>query len=579
MFKIIKFLSLILLVTPFFSGRAFAQTGPNSIEEQPKSVQGLLDAEKNTGQLQNLVEIIQHIDSTYKNLHESLSKGGKIVVFIDPAHGKLPSGLWQGGAATARQSCTNKPEEYYSIILSRKIYSKLKVNPFIEIKTTDDFMEVLRGESDIYRNIPFSATISMAKESNAFIIISEHLNNVSAVQKASGIMNVPGIHIINGIHGRKVLRYISDTYKGFLTLYNRVDASGFSRNYALNIKSRLMERGLQPNSWQYGAVGDDRFSYFVDFPISIIYESGFISNPVEEALLRDDKYTDTIVSAQYDMLLKTIEETFNVDISGKSAEKVDGDPSDNIELLKLSRIAVHYIRNGMTREALRTIGSMESRFGKGPLRENVAYFRDIRNRLSKAEENYYQGCRYLKKKMKRTASRYFYRARTQVGSLPIFSAYREKYSPYASGESNTEGGARYRVPQSNPSLISVKAAKLRPILLAIDDNESLEQAVRNALDPDEQTMKKLMNSFRNARNTRFKKVSTETKKGKKVTKWRKFQESISFSKGVYIVTMDKNLNINKAQRVSSAVLDPLKYQNQQYLKNSWFSRQEREKSL
>jgi hypothetical protein len=109
-------------------------------------------------------------------------------------------------------------------------------------------MEVLRGESDIYRNIPFSATISMAKESNAFIIISEHLNNVSAVQKASGIMNVPGIHIINGIHGRKVLRYISDTYKGFLTLYNRVDASGFSRNYALNIKSRLMERGLQPNS-------------------------------------------------------------------------------------------------------------------------------------------------------------------------------------------------------------------------------------------------------------------------------------------------------------------------------------------
>jgi hypothetical protein len=43
--------------------------------------------------------------------------------------------------------------------------------------------------------------------------------------------------------------------------------------------------------------------------------------------------------------------------------------------------------------------------------------------------------------------------------------------------------------------------------------------------------------------------------------------------------MDKNLNINKAQRVSSAVLDPLKYQNQQYLKNSWFSRQEREKSL
>jgi hypothetical protein len=222
---------------------------------------------------------------------------------------------------------------------------------------------------------------------------------------------------------------------------------------------------------------------------------------------------------------------------------------------------------------------MESRFGKGPLRENVAYFRDIRNRLSRAEENFYQGCRYLKKKMKRTASRYFYRARTQVGSLPIFSAYREKYSPYASGESNTEGGARYRVPQSNPSLISVKAAKLRPILLAIDDNESLEQAVRNALDPDEQTMKKLMNSFRNARNTRFKKVSTETKKGKKVTKWRKFQESISFSKGVYIVTMDKNLNINKAQRVSSAVLDPLKYQNQQYLKNSWFSRQEREKSL
>ena len=83
----------------------------------------------------------------------------------------------------------------------------------------------------------------------------------------------------------------------------------------------LVSRGLKPNSWGFGAVGDSRFCYFVDFPVSIIYESGFISHPEEEKKLRDPEYIKLLVDSQYSTMLETVNEVFGVDISGAQAKK------------------------------------------------------------------------------------------------------------------------------------------------------------------------------------------------------------------------------------------------------------------
>ncbi|MCP4133662.1 MAG: hypothetical protein GY754_22025, partial [bacterium] len=251
------------------------------VKPQSLLMKRVLKKEKSRRRREDLAGIIRNIDKTYGSIYTNLKKGKKLVIFFDPAHGKLANGQWQG-EATNRMSATNRPEEFYSIMLSRGLYKQLSANRHIEVKSTPDFMEVLRGKKETYKNIPFTETVKMASQVGAFIILSEHLNNVSIFHKASGTTNLKGLHIVMDHSGRRILKYVHGQYSGFLTLYNKLDASGFSKEYALKLREKLIERNLNPNSWEKGAVGDDRFSYFVDFPISIIYESGFISHPDEE---------------------------------------------------------------------------------------------------------------------------------------------------------------------------------------------------------------------------------------------------------------------------------------------------------
>jgi len=572
----------LLLLTSLLIMHPVLYAEENISIEQPQSIRSIMKAEKRVQETREILDIVNRIDSIYGNLYENLKEKKQLVIFFDPAHGKLSNGEWQGGKITHRLSCTGRPEEYYSIQLSRKLYKLLKDNPHVTIKSTTDYMKVLEEDSEVYNNIPFSTSVAMAKESNAFIILSEHLNNVSMSYKASGKSNIPGIHITLDGRGRKILRYVEDTYSGFLTLYNPLDSSGFSRQYAVKLKHRLEEEGLTPNSWDFGAVGDDRFSYFVDFPVSIIYESGFISNPKEEIKLADPAHQDILIKAQYEMLLETIEDVFAVDISGREPKKKEGKTDSRVELLKLSRIAVYYTKKGETRNVVNTITTMENKFRNSPFSSYIAYFSTIRKRIQNAEYNFNRGLVNSNKKRRKTARKYFRNARRCISYAPIYSAYQEKYSAYLGRRRAFREDYEARL-EETPASVSVpvhRAPRWTPIILAIDDNQSLRDAVYKALEPDEKTMNRLMNSFINAHGVGHKKVKYYSKKNKKYkTKWKRYTKKINFYKGIYIVHIDKNLNIHDAKRISSVHLNPGKYQNQQYLKNSFFASENKIKDL
>ncbi len=95
-------------------------------------------------------------------------------------------------------------------------------------------------------------------------------------------------------------------------------------------------------------------------------------------------------------------------------------------------------------------------------------------------------------------------------------------------------------------------------------------------------MKKLVKSFKNAHNvSRVKAVEyiAKNKKKRKVVRWKEKAQKVRFSTGIYIVQLDGNCNVVSARYVNSVALNPNLYQNEQYLKNSFFAHDTREKSL
>ena len=538
------------------------------LESQSIKIKSIIENEENVNTSREIIDIIQTMDDIYSDLYEKLKDGKKIVIFVDPAHGLLPDGRWQGGAATRRQSCTDKPEEYYSTIIARELYKKLKANPHIEVKSTPDFLDVMKGNSENYKNISFPETIILAKKANAFMIVSEHLNNVSVVDKASGILNIPGIHITRSLYGERILKLVTGSHKGFLTLYNKFDASGFSKEYATNIRDSLVKKGIKPNRWDEGVVGDDRFTYFSDYPISVIYESGFISHPDEEKLLGSQEYAAVLADSQYKALLKTIEDVFKVDISGRSPKKRSSDNEavdSTVELIKLSQIAVHYIKKADTDKAASVINMMESSSSYN----NIAYFKTIRAKIVQSESYYAKGVAASKNKNKVAKNNskkgkkkakpvnpnvYYSQAYNSLNAIPVFKAYKNKYAKVMNRRS-TGTVASTPSPQKaySPQTIvyATKAPKLRTILLPIEDGKDLKQAIEAALSPDKATLEKLHASFQKS----------------------------NFTNGIYLVTINNKLTVTKKQKVKSVTLNPNKYQNQQYLKNSFFAPNIVEKSI
>ncbi len=578
-------ISLIVLAALFVAAPLFASTENQLPGSQPPLIMKIINGEKRKTHRDGAIKVIGQIDSTYAQLYQNLLNGGKLVIFFDPAHGKLPDGRWQGGDATGRSSCTGNPEEFYSIKFSRRMYQLFEKNKYIEVSSTDDFSDVLRGKSDVYNDIAFPVTVDLAYKSGAFIIISQHLNNTSVVHKADGRVNLPGIHITRNAYGWKILRYVRDTYQGFLTLYNKLDASGFSLNYALKLKKALVKKGLKPNSWDHGAVGDSRFCYFVDFPVSIIYESGFISNPDEEKKLRDPEYINTIVEAQYASLLETVEEIFGVDISGQTVRKTREPSAERLELLKLARLAVYYIKTGDVNGGILVIREMEKKYSGSNYHEYTRYFSSVRKSLVKSSHYYSTAQKFKHKKNHRKARYYFRLARRTLQRGPVFSTLQNRYSSELHTHSRGKKPSKMAGSGTSSSAASFspfvpKAPVSRCVLFPIEPGQTLENAIELALDPDAATHVRLVHSFKNAKNWSKKRVSYYSKKHKKrMTRWVTAPKNVTFSTGIYIVRLNSKLDVVSAIRVNSVVLNHDRYQNQQYLKNSYFANVTRERTL
>ena len=568
-----------------FSSALHSQTEPNIGRNQPRIISSIVSAEKNSRHLDNISEMLNYIDRTYTDIPETLKSGGRLTIFFDPAHGKDSTGEWRG-ITTNRIGVTGKPEEYYSIYYSRKLYTLLKENSYFNIVTSKDFQKVLDGKSDSYHFLRFSETVDMAKNAGAFIVIAQHLNNVSIFNKADGRINIPGIHMARDKQNRLLLRNIKGSYSGFLTLYNKFDASGFSKQYAVNIRESLVAKGYKANNWDYGAVGDDRFIYYVDFPVSVIYENGFISHPEEEKKLLDPYYMDGIVKSQYDTLLQSLKEIYGVDITDSRLKINNVKFNDRIELLKLARIAIYYIKNAETAKANNTIKAMAVYSKNKDLADSVAYYQSIIRTVNKSESHYKKGVARKKKKQFKQARRDFNNALKSLDRNSLYSGYRAKYNNEigrrnGSSSSTTAASTDPKPVKFKESAHPVNRSSVtKPVILTIEDGATLQQSIIDALNPDDENLIKIydsLNKYKKVKWVKYRKWSNKHKKN--ITAWKKVTEDFNFTNGIYIVTFDKNFNVTKAESVPQVYLNPEVYQNQQYLKNSYFERTERERNL
>ncbi len=168
---------------------------------QPETVSTVLSKENNIVYL-SWPSISSRASTTPMSTSEkSLSSGKKLVVFVDPAHGQLDNGAWEG-EMTGPSAPPDFRRNLFDNALARALPYALG-QPFHRGQIDRGLHEGDEGKSDVYRNIPFVDTVRMATEAGAFIIVSEHLNNISSIVKASGLMNIPGVHIppINGETG------------------------------------------------------------------------------------------------------------------------------------------------------------------------------------------------------------------------------------------------------------------------------------------------------------------------------------------------------------------------------------------
>lgn len=532
--------------------------------QQPEIITAIINEEQNKEHSDELQQMLLFIDTLYDNLQNRVKNGEKIVIFFDPAHGIDDDGKWEG-EKTGRLSCTGIPEEYYSLQISRRLYQLLKKNPYIEVVSTKDYIDALEGKTDNYYNITFRETVELAKNAKATLVISEHLNNTASIFKAYGLANVKGIHITYS-YGNAYLTHIREEHKGFLTLYNKFDASGFSFQLASKVKEKLGANGLRVNSWNYGTVADDRFTYFVNYPISVIFESGFISNPDDEKILSDPEYQKLIAQSHYDAILETLALTFGIDISGFWGPRIvdSVDPSRNLLLLKLSRLACYYISRNETARGVQVLSLLLKECDPGKDAAIIENIQDMKYRIERSRELYAKAIALKKKGKMKKARIYIRKAISLVSRSPVFyelrKTYRAEYKGLKEVIEQQSIAPKYSAPDKvvNPLASSIT----KPVLVVIEKNMTPQEAIFNALQCDETLLKKISSQFAQA----------NVKIGKK-----RFEKPNR--EGIYIVQLTAKGNVKSVRRVTIAKLDPLKYQNQMYLKNSYCAPKERNKSL
>ncbi len=558
--------------------------------KQTPVVTRILELQDDLNKFNDIAEIVNYVDEIYGNIYDSVEKGGKITLYFGPNHGKDETERWRG-ITTNRVGITGLPEEYYSMLYSRKLYNLLSQNKFFNIVAKDEYRQVLEGKADSYHYMKFKDVMSNAKNAGAFMVVEMHMNNVSIFSKADGLVNMPGIHMARDSSGRKLLINITDTYSGFLTLYNKYDAGGFSRQYALNIRDALVSKGYLANNWDYGAVADDRFTYYLNFPVSVIYECGFISHPVEEKKLRDPEYMNGMVNTHYEMLLKTFNDIYGMDISKNEFKGKRKDFKSGIEILKLARLAIYFIQHTDTKSANIAVKAMNDLYLNSKTKDSINYYTSIMHTINQAESYFQKGIKYRNKKKFNKARACFVDAKESINRNEMYSAYKEKYSNAIYGNKknrittiardNTNTANIKYEKKSVDTAIQVKASPVtKPFIMTLRTGESLEDAIKTSLDPDTKSLRLIADSMNNYKKISFVKVRTYLPKRKKYkTTYTKKYYDFEFKPGIFVVQVDRNMKIVKADRVSSVYLDSNKYQNQQYMKNSYFTQIEQDKKI
>jgi len=558
--------------------------------QQPAVIKNLLAREENIEHLKNLISQIKFCEAVYGNIPERLSKGEKLIIFLDPAHGKLPNGQWQG-SVTGRMSTVGLPEEYYSIKIARAFYNITSKNKYLEIRSTPDFMTVLDNKSEFYNNISFNETLKLATETGAFIIVSEHLNNVASMYKKDGLINVAGIHVTLSDDGTRYLTDVKDVYKGFLTLFNKYDASGFSRQYAKLIKEDLVKKGLTPNNWDHGTVADDRFIYFNNYPVSVIYESGFISNLQEEALFQNDEYCKKIAETHYTAMLNSIKDIFGIDISGNNYKTVNSNYEITLTTLKLSRIIIYYLNNGSSEKALAAVSILTALPGYKDTGQ-LACYRQMEIKLLKMIKLQKKAQVLAGKKSYNEAYNNLVAANNQINDSPVYTQLNrnlnlevKKLVPFLKKK---QGDIKLKISHINNSdrvtispaeFKKSKPVKTKTIILAINDAETLQNALTRALAPGDSKIVSMLE--KNLRSTSINRVTYQSGYSKIYKKniSRKIirKQKISYIRGIYLVRINSSLQVKEVEMVNKVLLDPRIYQNAEYLNNSYFSKAQTEK--
>jgi hypothetical protein len=124
-----------------------------------------------------------------------------------------------------------------------------------------------------------------------------------------------------------------------------------------------------------------------------------------------------------------------------------------------------------------------------------------------------------------------------------------------------------------------KAPMERKVIFALEKDQDLREALRMALDPPDEVLDRMEEALGRAYvKKRVRRSYYSKKRGKRVYYWKTIRSRVTFREGIYILDFSSNLKNVEAKRVSTVRLDPGKYQNQQYLKNSAFANAKRSRA-
>jgi hypothetical protein len=129
--------------------------------------------------------------------------------------------------------------------------------------------------------------------------------------------------------------------------------------------------------------------------------------------------------------------------------------------------------------------------------------------------------------------------------------------------------------------IAVKSSPItKPFIMTLRDDKNIESAIMEALSPDLRSLKIITDSMKDYKSVSFTKEKTYSAKKKRyITTSKKIVRDFDFRSGIYVAHLSKDMKVVKVERVSSVYLDSNKYQNDQYLKNSYFTQIEMEKEI